>query len=161
MTARFPNAGVYNVGVRASDDRGGIAYASKPVRSADRRAARPARARPSSSRSSSTARSSAAASARLVASYKLREAGKAPLCLYRGKKRVKRLSTGSRKANKTYKVRIKPKKLKKGATYTVRLRPQRRRQAHAEGAAVGQAPVAGLCRRRGRIGCAADGALRG
>ena len=81
--------------------------------------------------------------AKLVASYKLREAGKATLTLYRGKKRVKRLSTGSRKANKTYKVRIKPKKLKKGATYTVRLRAhQRRRQAHAEGAAVGQAPLA-------------------
>ena len=59
--------------------------------------------------------------AKLVASYKLREAGKATLTLYRGKKRVKRLSTGSRRANKTYKVRIKPKKLKKGATYTVRL----------------------------------------
>ena len=29
VTARFPNAGVFNVGVRASDDRGGVAYASQ------------------------------------------------------------------------------------------------------------------------------------
>ena len=38
--------------------------------------------------------------------------------LYRGKKRIKRLSAGNRRANQTYKIRISPKKLRKGATST-------------------------------------------
>jgi hypothetical protein len=122
VTARFPNAGVFNVGVRASDDRGGVAYASKQVMISGPSSGTTGKG-PTLIKSFKLNRPvfGGRKNAKLVASYKLREAGKATLTLYRGKKRVKRLSTGSRKANKTYKVRIKPKKLKKGATYTVRL----------------------------------------
>jgi hypothetical protein len=122
VTARFPNAGVYNVGVRAADDRGGVAYASKQVTISGPSSGTTGKG-PTLIKSFKLNRPvfGGRKNAKLVASYKLREAGKATLSLYRGKKRVKRLSTGSRKANKTYKVKIKPKKLKKGATYTVRL----------------------------------------
>ena len=41
--------------------------------------------------------------------------------LYRGKKRVRRLSAGNRTAGRTYRLTVKPGKLKRGATYTVRL----------------------------------------
>ena len=122
VSARFPNAGVYNVGVRAADDRGGVAYASKQVTISGPSSGTTGKG-PTLIKSFKLNRPvfGGRKNAKLVASYKLREAGKATLTLYRGSKKVKRLSTGSRKANKTYKVRIKPKKLKKGATYTVRL----------------------------------------
>jgi len=123
VTARFPNAGAFNVGVRASDDRGGVAYASKQILISGPSSGTTGKG-PTLIKSFKLNRPvfGGRKNRKLVASYKLREKGKATLTLYRGKKRVKRLSTGSRKANKTYKVRIKPKKLKKGATYTVRLR---------------------------------------
>lgn len=122
VSARFPNAGVYNVGVRAADDRGGVAYDSKQVTISGPSSGTTGKG-PTLVKSFKLNRPvfGGRKNAKLVASYKLREAGKATLTLYRGNKKVKRLSTGSRKANKTYKVRIKPKKLKKGATYTVRL----------------------------------------
>jgi PKD domain len=122
VSTRFPNAGVYNVGVRAADDRGGVAYASKQVTISGPSSGTTGKG-PTLVKSFKLNRPvfGGRKNAKLVASYKLREAGKATLTLYRGSKKVKRLSTGSRKANKTYKVRIKPKKLKKGATYTVRL----------------------------------------
>jgi hypothetical protein len=122
VTTRFPNAGVFNVGVRAADDRGGVAYASKQVMISGASSGTTGKG-PTLIKSFKLNRPvfGGRRNAKLVASYKLRERGKATMTLYRGKKRVKRLSTGSRKANKTYKVRIKPKKLKKGATYTVRL----------------------------------------
>lgn len=122
VSTRFPNAGVYNVGVRAADDRGGVAYASKQVTISGPSSGTTGKG-PTLVKSFKLNRPvfGGRKNAKLVASYKLREAGKATLTLYRGNKKVKRLSTGSRKANKTYKVRIKPKKLKKGATYTVRL----------------------------------------
>jgi hypothetical protein len=122
VSARFPNAGVYNVGVRAADDRGGVAFASKQVTISGPSTGTTGKG-PTLVKSFKLNRPvfGGRKSRKLVASYKLREAGKTVLSLYRGKKRVKRLSSGSRKANKTYKVSIKPKKLKRGATYTVRL----------------------------------------
>jgi hypothetical protein len=122
VSARFPNAGVFNVGVRAADDGGGVAFASLPITISGPSSGTTGKG-PTLVKSFKLNRPvfGGRKNAKLVASYKLREAGKATLTLYRGNKKVKRLSTGSRKANKTYKVRIKPKKLKKGATYTVRL----------------------------------------
>ena len=58
---------------------------------------------------------------KLVVRYRLREPGRAIVSLYRGKKRIKRLSAGNRRANRTYRLTVSPKKLRKGATYTVRL----------------------------------------
>ena len=56
----------------------------------------------------------------LVIRYRLREASRVTLSLYRGKKRVKRLASGAKKANKTYRIKVKPKGLRK-ATYTARI----------------------------------------
>jgi hypothetical protein len=58
---------------------------------------------------------------KLVVRYRLREPGRAIVSLYRGKRRVKRLSAGNRRANRTYRINISPNRLRKGATYTVRL----------------------------------------
>ena len=58
---------------------------------------------------------------KLVVRYRLREPGRAIVSLYRGKKRVQRLASGNRRANRTYRINISPKKLRKGATYTVRM----------------------------------------
>jgi len=58
---------------------------------------------------------------KLVVSYRLREPGRAIVSLYRGKRRIQRLASGNRRANRTYRINISPKKLRKGATYTVRL----------------------------------------
>jgi hypothetical protein len=41
--------------------------------------------------------------------------------LYRGKLRVRRLASGTRRAGVTYKIRVSPRRLRKGATYTLRL----------------------------------------
>jgi hypothetical protein len=122
VSARFPNAGVFNVGVRVADDRGGVAFASQQVTISGASSGTTGKG-PTLVKSFKLNRPvfGGRKNAKLVASYKLREAGKATLTLYRGSKKVKRVSTGSRKANKTYRVKIKPKKLKKGATFTVRL----------------------------------------
>ena len=58
---------------------------------------------------------------RLVVRYRLRERGRAVVSLYRGKKRIKRLSAGNRKPNHTYRINVSPTKLRQGATYTVRI----------------------------------------
>ena len=57
----------------------------------------------------------------LVVRYRLKEAGTAELRLMRGKKTVKRLhGTRSRVAGRTYRIKLKPRRLKR-ALYTVRL----------------------------------------
>ena len=58
---------------------------------------------------------------KLVVRYRLREPGRAIVSLYRGKRRISRLSAGNRVANRTYKITIDPRRLRRGATYTVRL----------------------------------------
>ena len=120
--ARLPNAGVFNVGVRVADNRGGVAYADRSVTISG----------PSSGatgkrfgliRSFKLNRPvfGGKQKRKLVVSYKLNEAGRAIVSLYRGTHRVKRLSTANRQAGKTYRLRISPKKLKQGRTYAVRL----------------------------------------
>jgi hypothetical protein len=127
VKARFENAGIYNVGVRVADDRGGTAYASKAVRISG----------PSSGATTTSGKPGAIGvlssfklnrpvfggkkQNKLIVRYRLREAGSVILTLYRGKHRVKRLATGKRRANHTYRINISPKKLRKGATYTVRM----------------------------------------
>ena len=121
-TARFEQPGTYSVGVRVADDRGGTAYASKKVTISGP---------PVIVTSKSLGLLSSfklnrpvfggRKGAKLVVRYRLREPGRAIVSLYRGTKRVKRLSSGNRRANRTYRINISPGKLRKGATYTVRL----------------------------------------
>ena len=56
-----------------------------------------------------------------VSSYRLREAGRVILSLYRGKKRIGRLSAGNRRGNRAYRVKVSSRRLRKGATYRVRI----------------------------------------
>jgi hypothetical protein len=128
VTTRFANAGIYNVGVRVADDRGGTAYASKQVTISGPSSGAPA---PTTKPAVATHLLSSFKLNRpvfggpkrnkLVVRYRLREAGRAIVSLYRGKKRIKRLASGNRRANRTYRINISPKKLRKGATYTVRM----------------------------------------
>jgi PKD domain len=127
VTTRFPNAGVYNVGVRVADDRGGTAYASKsiaisgPSSGTTGPGGKPAALGLLSSFKLNRPVFGGKKNSKLVVRYRLREAGRAILSLYRGKTRIKRLSSGKRVANHTYRINISPKKLRKGATYTVRM----------------------------------------
>ena len=83
-------------------------------------------------------------SRKLVVRYRLREAGRAVVSLYRGKKRIKRLSAGNRRANQTYKHQDLAEEAAQGRDlHGPDVRAQRRRQAHAVGAPVGQAAVVG------------------
>ena len=52
--------------------------------------------------------------------YRLRERSRVTVSLYRGSKRVRRLSRGSKRANRTFRIVVAPRGLRR-ATYTVRL----------------------------------------
>jgi hypothetical protein len=125
VSTRFLNAGVYSVGVRVADDRGATAYATKTVTvSGPSTGATPGKAAALGLLSSFKLNRPVFGGKKrnkLVVSYRLREAGRTIVSLYRGKKKVKRLAIGNRRANRTYKINISPKKLRKGATYTVRM----------------------------------------
>jgi hypothetical protein len=58
---------------------------------------------------------------RLVVRYRLHEPARAVLSLYRGRRQIRRLSARTRRANRTYKILISPRRLRRGATYNVRL----------------------------------------
>ena len=121
--ARFAAAGRYSVGVRVIDNNGAPAFASVDVRitGAPAPGANPSKVQLLRSFKLNRPVFGGRKSRKLVVSYRLREAGRAIVSLYRGKKRVKRLSTGNRSAGRTYRINISPKKLRKGATYTVRM----------------------------------------
>lgn len=125
VTTRFANAGIYDVGVRVADDRGGTAYATKRITVSG----------PSSGATGDKAAALGILRSfrlnrpvfggrkrnRLVVRYRLREAGRVIVSLYRGNRRIQRLSAGNRVADRTYRLNISPTKLRRGATYTVRL----------------------------------------
>jgi hypothetical protein len=121
-STRFGSAGLYTVGVRVLDNDGSPAFASVDVRVTG----------PDASASSSKRRLISAFKLnrpvfggrkrnKLVVRYRLREPGRAIVSLYRGKKRVKRLSAGNRRAARTYRINVSPRRLRKGATYKVQL----------------------------------------
>jgi hypothetical protein len=125
VSTRFLNAGVYSVGVRVADDRGGTAFANKTVTvSGPSTGATPGKGAELGLLSSFTLNRpvfGGKKNSKLVVRYRLREAGRAIVSLYRGKKQIKRLSAGNRRADRTYRINIGPQKLRKGATYTVRM----------------------------------------
>jgi hypothetical protein len=124
----FGNPGLYTVGVRVVDNEGAPAYASVDVRITG-----PATS-PNPNTTAAAAKSRILSSFklnrpvfggrklnRLVVRYRLREPGRAIVSLYRGKKRIKRLSSGNRRPNRTYRINVSPRRLRRGATYTVRV----------------------------------------
>jgi len=123
-TTSFANPGLYTVGVRVQDDDGAVAIASVDVRISGP---------PTGAAAASIKRKLISAFKlnrpvfggrklnKLVVRYRLRERGRVILSLYRGKKRIKRISAGNRRADRTYRIDISPRRLRRGATYTVRL----------------------------------------
>ena len=118
--AEFGTPGVYNVGVQVTDDKGDTAYASKSVRITGLPKVLPVALGPLQSFKLSNPVFGGRKGKALVIRYRLRQRSRVTLGLYRGKKRVKRLATGTKKANKTYRIKVKPKGLRK-ATYTARI----------------------------------------
>ena len=119
----FASPGLRSVGVRVIDNEGAAAYASIDVRVTGAPTGGTSNLKPrvlSSFRLNRPVFGGRKAR-KLVVSYRLREAGRVIVSLYRGKKRIQRLVSGNRRANRTYKINISPKKLRKGATYTVRI----------------------------------------
>jgi hypothetical protein len=128
---RFDAAGTYNVGVRVTDDQGGVSYASKAVvisAAASPGSPVPPSATPPINRPnvllSNFALSRPAFGGRtnstLTVRFRLRGASRVVVSLYRGSQRVRQLSAASRAANRTYFLRLSPRGLRDGA-YTVLL----------------------------------------
>ena len=117
----FSNPGTYNVGVQVTDNAGDTGYASKAVKiTGPGGQPKPAVLKPLRSFKLGRPVFGGRKSRKLVVSYRLRERGRVTLSLYRGKKRIKRLATGQKRANRTYRVSVKPRKLKRGR-YSVRM----------------------------------------
>lgn len=117
----FSEPGTYTVGVRVIDSDGAPAYASIDVRVTGPPVATTTKRRLIQSFRLNRPVFGGRKRNRLLIRYRLREAGRVTVSLYRGNKRVRRLSRGNRVANRTYSVRLRPRKLKRGATYTIRL----------------------------------------
>jgi hypothetical protein len=121
VSHRFDSAGYYNVGVRVRDQDGDTAFASlKVVISGPATTIVSARGLLSSFKLNRPV-FGGRKNRKLIVRYRLREPGRAVVSLYRGNKRVKRLASGNRRANRTYRITISPRKLRRGATYTVRM----------------------------------------
>jgi hypothetical protein len=135
----FSRPGLYSVGVRVIDNEGAPAYDSVDVRvSGPPAPGSQAGGGPATTGSPATTASSAKRrllgsfklnrpvfggrkGRSLVIRYRLREAGRVILSLYRGKKRISRLSAGNRRANRAYRIKVSPRRLRKGANYRVRI----------------------------------------
>jgi hypothetical protein len=117
----FSRAGVYNVGVQVTDNAGDTGYASKAVTITGPPRTTPASLRPLRSFKLDSPSFGGKKHRKLGIRYRLRERSRVTLRLYRGKKRVATLvSNKSTRANKTYRLTVKPRKLKRGI-YTVRI----------------------------------------
>jgi hypothetical protein len=118
-TAEFDVAGVYNVGVQATDDSGDTAYASKAVRVTGPPATTSAALDPLKKFSLGRPVFGGAKRKNLKITYRLRERSNVRLTLHRGSKRIRVLSRGTRGAGK-HKLLLKPRGLRRGR-YSVRI----------------------------------------
>ena len=120
-THRFENPGFVNVGVRVTDQDGDKGFANKKVQITG----------PPTTGAGAAVRPLANFKLRgpvfggpkrrsLVVRYRLRERANVIVSLYRGKNRVRRLTQGSKRPSRTYRIVVKPGKLRR-ALYTVRL----------------------------------------
>jgi PKD domain len=118
----FSNPGTYNVGVQVTDNAGDTGFASKAVTiSGPPGQPKPAALKPLRSFKLGFPAFGGKKHRKLVIRYRLRERGKVTLRLYRGKKRVRTLASNrSTRPNKTYRLTVRSKSLKRGR-YTVRI----------------------------------------
>ena len=114
VAKRFDTPGTYNVGVRVLDEDGGAGYASMavtingvPQALPAPIAAKPTPVAPLSSFTLGKPVFGGSNNRSLVVSYRLREASTVTVALYRGNRRIRTLSTGSRSANRTYRLTVK------------------------------------------------------
>ena len=128
VAKRFDTPGTYNVGVRVLDEDGGAGYASMAVTingvPQALPAPIPAKPTPVAPLSSFTLGKPVFGGSNnrsLVVSYRLREASTVTVALYRGSRRIRTLSTGSRSANRTYRLTVKATRSLSRGTYTIRL----------------------------------------
>ena len=130
-TRLFDQPGVFNIGVRVIDDRGGVAYASKRVTiTGTAVGAPPGAGKPVSARNLlSTFRLNrpvfgGRSERPLIVRYRLRDRARVTLSLYRGrgndKKLVKRIIRAVRREGTTYKHKIPSRGLRRG-NYSVRI----------------------------------------
>jgi PKD domain len=121
-TTSFANPGLYTVGVLVTDNEGARAFASVDVEvtGAPVPPAGTSKRKLLSSFRLNRPVFGGRKRNRLVIRYRLREPGRVIVSLYRGKSRVRRLSAGNRVADRTYTLRVRPRKLKR-RTYTVRI----------------------------------------
>jgi hypothetical protein len=115
---KFDAPGTYVLGVRATDDGGGIGTASKTITIT--KAPKPKPKPPIASASLKRRTFGGSRRHALVLRYRLRERARVNVVLYRGKKRVRRISAGVRERRRTYRVYVRPQHLRRG-TYTVKL----------------------------------------
>jgi PKD domain len=115
---KFDAPGTYVLGVRVTDDGGGVGTASRTltIKKAPKAKPKPPIA------SASLRRPTFGGTRRhaLVLRYRLRERSRVNVVLFRGKKRVRRVSAGVRERRTTYRVFVRPGHLRRGA-YTLRL----------------------------------------
>lgn len=131
VTKLYDQPGTYNVGVRVIDDRGGVGYGDTVVTITGRPlGASPGDTKPVSARNlvSRFSLASAVFGGRgrnaLRVAYRLRDPAHVDLAVYRGKgkaiRRVRTIFRGNRPANYTYRMKVFPRRLRRG-TYTIRL----------------------------------------
>jgi hypothetical protein len=136
----FDDLGSYTVGVQVLDDAGAVAYGARTVTIAEPpREAVPARSRPPLLSFRLNRRTfGGARNRRLIVSYRLRERARVNVVLRRGSRFVRRIGAGVRRARRTYRIALKPARLRRGV-YTVSI---------AVAAASGRVQVARLSSRR-------------
>jgi hypothetical protein len=125
-TTRFATAGRYAVGVRVFDNAGEPSYASVDVRISG--PAAPG-AGSSNAKRSPLLRSfklrgpvfGGRKHRKLTVRYRLRERSTVRLTLYRGKRAIRTLARGTKRADRTFRVLVRPRGLRRGV-YTVRIR---------------------------------------
>ena len=128
IASRFEAPGAYNVGVRVTDEDGGSSYANKRVTITGRPTGSPEGTTTTTSVGVNLLSSfklgrpvfGGVRNSRLTIRYRLRERASVIVSLYRGSKRVARLSRGSRVAARTYRITVIPRRLRR-ANYTVRI----------------------------------------
>lgn len=118
---RFERPGQYNVGVRVTDQDGDRAYAIRKVVISSAGSVITTGRRLLTAFKLNRPVFGGPKQNRLVIRYRLRERARVILTLYRGKKRIGRLSSGTRRGNRSYRINLSPRRLRRGAYYTVRI----------------------------------------
>lgn len=117
--ATYPAAGTYRVGVQVHDDDGAVAVARATLVVARAPRARIDRDPIRSFRLNATS-FGGPRGRRLVITYRVYERSRVAVSLRRGSRRVRRIDAGVRRSSRSYRIVVKPTRLRKGR-YTLRL----------------------------------------